>query len=463
VTVAVWDDPNDDGDPTDAVLLGMVTTPIAAGSVNTDVLQVIPLTTPVVATGVFFAGATVSTPYGAGQFPAPLDSTLPESGRGWAAGNPGAIDMTTLSANCFLLTNAAAGVPGDWVLRVDCSPCKECTDVDDGSAETGFALAGGGTIGWIVQFGDPGVSRQVSVVHTAIGSTGGPAVFPSGGPITVAVWDDPDEDGDPTNAVLLASTTTTIAAGIPETDMFQAIPLTTPVTVTGKFFAGAVVTHAELQFPAPADISGPGTRSWIVGNAPGTLNLVTLSANSLPPTRNDILIGGYNWLLRIDCLPYSAGTPFCFGAGGTGSTPCPCTNVGAAGNGCPNSASAAGANLAATGLVSLSGDTLQLTGSGMPSKSCFYYQGTSMQSGGAGIVFGDGLRCAGGVPVLLGYRLNMSGASMFPGMMGTPISIAGGVMAPGTRTYQVTYQDTAAFCTPSQFNHTNGVTVFWGL
>jgi hypothetical protein len=57
----------------------------------------------------------------------------------------------------------------------------------------------------------------------------------------------------------------------------------------------------------------------------------------------------------------------------------------------------------------------------------------------------------------------MAGASMFPGMMGVPISMAGGVMAPGTRTYQVTYQDTVAFCTPSQFNHTNGVSVFWGL
>jgi hypothetical protein len=153
-------------------------------------------------------------------------------------------------------------------------------------------------------------------------------------------------------------------------------------------------------------------------------------------------------------------TAFCFGDGS--GTACPCMNTGSAGNGCPNSTNPAGANLAASGSACLSTDTLVLMGSGMPLKSCFYYQGARMQNGGAGLAFGDGLRCAGGVPVLIGYKFNSAGASSYPGPFDPLISTVGGVMGPGTRTYQITYQDTAAFCTPAQFNHTNGVSVTWG-
>jgi hypothetical protein len=170
------------------------------------------------------------------------------------------------------------------------------------------------------------------------------------------------------------------------------------------------------------------------------------------------------WVLSFFQITVVSGLPYCFGDGS--GTPCPCGNAGAAGNGCANSANALGANLVASGIARIGGpgiDTLVLAGSGMPSKSCFYYQGTNRHNGGAGIVFGDGLRCAGGVPVLLGYRLNMSGASSFGPPLGPSVSMAGGVMAPGTQTYQVTYQDTAAYCTPSQFNHTNGLNVCWSL
>src|SRR5207249_3432924 len=84
------------------------------------------------------------------------------------------------------------------------------------------------------------------------------------------------------------------------------------------------------------------------------------------------------------------GQVFCSGDGT--STACPCGNNGASGHGCANSLNANGAALGSSGTASVSADTLVLTGTGMPDSSALYFQGTTQIS----VVFGDGLRCAGG-------------------------------------------------------------------
>jgi hypothetical protein len=157
----------------------------------------------------------------------------------------------------------------------------------------------------------------------------------------------------------------------------------------------------------------------------------------------------------------SSGTPFCFGDG-TGSA-CPCGNNGAPGSGCAHSAGGSGL-LDATGAPSVANDSVLLQGSGMTANSsALYFQGTSQLGAGAGIVFGDGLRCAGGTIVRLGTKLNSSGASTYGGPAGdTPVSVRGLIPAGGgTRTYQVWYRNAAAFCTSSTFNLTNGVEISW--
>jgi hypothetical protein len=152
-------------------------------------------------------------------------------------------------------------------------------------------------------------------------------------------------------------------------------------------------------------------------------------------------------------------TPFCFGDGS--GTACPCGNAGAAGNGCASSVNAAGANVASTGTASISADSLVLQGTGMPSSSALYFQGTTQAGGGAGAVFGDGLRCAGGSVVRLKTVTNVSGSSQYPGAGDPSVSVRGSVTAPGTRTYQVWYRNAAVFCTTSTFNLTNGIEVTW--
>ena len=94
--------------------------------------------------------------------------------------------------------------------------------------------------------------------------------------------------------------------------------------------------------------------------------------------------------------------------------------------------------------------------------SALYFQGTTRVNGGAGTVFGDGKRCAGGTVTRLGARSNSGGASECPTGGGPLIHISGGVAPGDVRTYQVWYRNSASFCTPDPFNLTNGLEITWG-
>ncbi len=152
-------------------------------------------------------------------------------------------------------------------------------------------------------------------------------------------------------------------------------------------------------------------------------------------------------------------TVFCSGDGS--GTACPCGNSGVAGNGCASSVSASGAHIAGSGNPSIANDTFVLTGTLMPSSSALYFQGTAQQNGGAGAVFGDGLRCAGGTVIRLGTKTNASGTSSYPTGADAHISVKGMNSAGAVRTYQVWYRNAAAFCTPSTFNLSNGLQTTW--
>ncbi len=152
--------------------------------------------------------------------------------------------------------------------------------------------------------------------------------------------------------------------------------------------------------------------------------------------------------------------PSCFGDGS--GAPCPCGNSGTAGRGCANSVNPAGGLLSWSGNPQVSADTFVLQGSGMPSSSCLYFQGTQFVNGHLGAPFGDGLRCAAGSVIRLGTKTNVGGASQYPAAGDASVSVRGMVPAPGViRYYQVWYRNAAAFCTSDTFNLTNNLIGFW--
>lgn len=156
------------------------------------------------------------------------------------------------------------------------------------------------------------------------------------------------------------------------------------------------------------------------------------------------------------------GVAFCLGDGS--ATACPCGNASAsfARAGCLNSTGAAG-RLDDEGSASLASDTLDLVASGLPTAAAAtFVQGDQRENGGAGVVFGDGLRCvAGGLTRLATIVASGGSASLASG--GIPISVLGQVASPGTWTYQAIYRNAASFCTPSVFNGTNGIEMTWSL
>jgi hypothetical protein len=153
--------------------------------------------------------------------------------------------------------------------------------------------------------------------------------------------------------------------------------------------------------------------------------------------------------------------PFCFGDGS--GTACPCGNSGAAGNGCANSINPAGGSLTAAGSSSLSGDTLVLTASGLPSNApSLFFQGTVKVNGGLGATFGDGLRCVAGTVVRLKIvTSNAVGVATYPEAGDPSVSVRGMIAAAGDRSYQNWYRNAPAFCMPETFNLTNGTMIMW--
>jgi hypothetical protein len=231
---------------------------------------------------------------------------------------------------------------------------------------------------------------------------------------------------------------------------------------------GTFLTRVSIAGSAdPAqDVGGVWPNAYVLGVtharhhivATGAPIVITAAKTPSPPApaTNFASVNGFQ-IVRDN-----TGSAFCFGDGidVSHTTPCPCANNGAAGNGCANSTNAAGANLTASGSTTL--DNVVLAGSGMPATvSCIYLQGDALDD----VTFGDGVRCTGGSLIRLRTRANVGGASTFPDSTDTITLSARGGVTPGSgalRFYQTYYRNSAAtFCPPETFNVTNGWQITW--
>ncbi len=248
----------------------------------------------------------------------------------------------------------------------------------------------------------------------------------------------------------------------------------TSVGAGGAFTANATLTALAGQLvvtpigglPSTTDLTGS------MGNPTAIMGTIVMSGGAFHlsgPVNTTFMFtdpgsgqSGTITLVGTIVADWSLVQSYCAGDG-TG-TACPCGNnspVGQ-GRGCLNS-TGVGAQLTATGNASIASDTLVLHGAGMPMASTgLFFQGTAQTSGGAGAAFGDGLRCAGGTVVRLATKPIAAGASAYPAAGDPAVSVKGGVTsAASTRGYQFWYRNSAAFCTASTFNLTNGLWLTW--
>lgn len=185
-----------------------------------------------------------------------------------------------------------------------------------------------------------------------------------------------------------------------------------------------------------------------------TFDAAFLAANPMPGGVYDYFCSPhFNFgMVATVTVAEEPGTSFCDCSGNNS----PCTNPGGAGEGCANS-SGSGATLGGSGSANALVDDLTLSASNLiPGQASLLFMGTIQVNGGAGLPFGDGLRCAGGAVTRLGVRIpnGSGGATWGPGLN------SGGIWTAGdTRTFQTWYRDTTGGPCGNQFNVSNGYEV----
>jgi hypothetical protein len=124
---------------------------------------------------------------------------------------------------------------------------------------------------------------------------------PVGKPHTIYLWSDPNGDGNPDDAKVLAEVDT-LAVDVAEAFVYTRIDI--PDIEVGpvgtSFFVGAITSFEFLvEFPAPKDGTPPNGASWLVGNF-GEIDPNDLSLNADEFITLDDLGGPFigNWCLR---------------------------------------------------------------------------------------------------------------------------------------------------------------------
>ena len=170
--------------------------------------------------------------------------------------------------------------------------------IDDGSAEDAIGVPGDLII--LNEFAVIPGQETINQVNIAWGT---PVFFDptlDGLPYTVAIWSDPNGDGNPDDAHLL-----TTAGGIVSdqgTDTFITTNINATIT-TANFFVGFVITQGTNQFPAAFDKTDPTylNRSYVAASTtPGNGNIMDLTDNDLPVAPIEIYGLFGNWLVRAN-------------------------------------------------------------------------------------------------------------------------------------------------------------------
>jgi len=163
---------------------------------------------------------------------------------------------------------------------------------DDGSSENLYGLTNGGDLCWLQKYDTiPGHETIVSV-NQIYGSYVYPGSSPgNGSPCEVFVWNDPTNDGDPSDCLLLAREKTTVQNV--DTNTVTVVPLTAPVTVDGEFYVGCVMTLSAGVYGAPADettVYVSGRTFFCSAAIPGSFDPHSLTANTQPPFEAGVYI-----------------------------------------------------------------------------------------------------------------------------------------------------------------------------
>jgi hypothetical protein len=373
----------------------------------------------------------------------------------------------------------ATGGPGQFAFTVGASGTSACK-LDDGVSDNGLGWTAGGEMSWLQKFGTVG-NTNVSSIQVAWGSALFPGTTPpNGSPVSVLLYEDPNNDGIPNDITLVQKVNTTVT----NVDTDQLNPVAVPASVmSGVFFAGASEVHASGQFPATMDQTCPiNDNTWFWGDNTAPLqpsDFANPQTALFPP--DSFLQNGFPCNLLVRVCTSSPMVQNCFpGTGGVIN--CPCGQPANPTGGCANFGATAtsGARLNASGNPSLAADTLLLVTSNHRTAPAagilnvfFTSTGTTLPNG---VANGAGVRCYNQVLKRLYTGQTSppaSGSLTKPGMGDPTVSarsaaLSSPISAGQTRHYFNLYRDASATApsacnnTLSNVNVTNAGSVLWG-
>ncbi len=141
-------------------------------------------------------------------------------------------------------------------------------------------------------FAQPGAG-VITTISAAFGSI-------DGRPITVHLFEDPDDDGNPANAVRLLSISA--VAQRPTVNFMADYPIP-PTAVAGGFYVAIQRVTVAFEFPARRDDTTPLGQSWIVA-APAGQGLDLNNLGGSPIFRNmNLNVPPSNWMVRATGVP----------------------------------------------------------------------------------------------------------------------------------------------------------------
>src|SRR5215471_492734 len=191
--------------------------------------------------------------------------------------------------------------------------------LDDGSAEDGVGFGNGAQNFeslWMNQFDVISGQTLITTVSVAWGTPFFPDPSNNGTPVTIAIWSDPNGDGDPHDALLLGSVAGTIQ--MEGTDTFVDYTFNPPVDVSAftSFFVGDMtpMNNGPEHFYQGLDETPPSQmRSWIAANGDGSpVDINNVGNNDTIGTIDSFGLPG-NWLIRAGIgpspTPTASGTP----------------------------------------------------------------------------------------------------------------------------------------------------------
>lgn len=214
--------------------------------------------------------------------------------------------------------------PASVVLIFAATAAAQCPYYSNGTISAGLSRAGGGEDARLVYVD---CLSTIGVVEAKFGTTNGSTNL-NGLPLTIAIYDDPTNDLDPHDAVLINQVS--IVGGVTggNTGQWQTYDLHTlfgaTIPTTGGMWVAVGVTYPAATSPGPGSIEffnnvAPGTQ-WLATDSGGIgLNYASIGTSALVDIQTGPGFPPGSWVIRVE----SGAEYRSFGAGcpGTNGTP----------------------------------------------------------------------------------------------------------------------------------------------